>query len=84
MIMGWFGKAVLYTGLFAAGFGVCYGSCVDRQYKVLRNNGELLVMDRSTGRMAEVDDDFCTQEELRERNRDIGDRIEDAYQALTR
>lgn len=82
--MGWLGKAALYTGLFAAGFGVCYAGCVDRQYKVVREKGDLLVMDRSTGRVAEVDDDFCTQEELHKKCKNIGDRIEDAYKALTR
>jgi hypothetical protein len=89
MIMGWFAKAVVGAGLFAAGFGFCYLSSVDRHYKVVRERGEMYVLDRRTGRMAEVDDDFEEPAEIKGRPRaddcrDIIDRIEGAYHELTR
>jgi hypothetical protein len=82
--MGGLGKAALYAGLVALGFGTCYLGCVDRHYKVVQERGEMYVLDRSTGRMAEVGHEFCTREELRERSRDLADRLEDAYKAFTR
>ncbi|MBN1544421.1 hypothetical protein JW898_03075 [Candidatus Woesearchaeota archaeon] len=89
--MGLIRKALLYGGIFALGMGACYLSCVDRKYEVVEHCGELYVKHKGTGMMAEVDRDFDIRsspsrsgDEICPASRDISERIEDAYRALTR
>jgi len=90
--MGLICKALLYTGFFALGFGVCYTSCVNKQYRVIEENGNIYVEDKNTGKMGRVEEDFnitpkqtvrkkLSSEEI---GHDLKRRIEDAYKALTR
>jgi hypothetical protein len=84
------GKAVLYTGLFVAGFGTCYLSCVDRNYRVLQEEGRMYVEDKHSGKKAEVDDDFCAgpcpqqSSSADPSDRDLFDRVGNAFDELTR
>lgn len=92
--MSFLKTALVYAAVFAAGAGTAYvlgGTEEEDGYQVVRQCGDLYVRESTTGLLAEVDDDFDVRPVPREggleacmRTRSIGDRIEDAYNVLTR
>jgi hypothetical protein len=74
------GKCAVYTAFFVLGFGTCYTSCVNKEYKIVEENGRMYVQDRNTGRRQKIDMDF--KEESNEKG--LAKRIDDAYKVLVR
>ncbi len=90
--MGFFKKALLYTGIFAAGALVSYKSCNHTpDYRVVREHGELYVEHKRSGMMSPVEEEFsinrraCHDDENRcGREQSISERVEEAVDALFR
>lgn len=89
--MGLLSKTLVYGGFFALGFGVCYSSCVNRNYRVVEENGQILVEDKDTGWTGRVEDRFSPDERgprkrlsSEEIGHDLKRRVNEAYDALTR
>jgi hypothetical protein len=80
--MGAWGKIALYTGIFALGFGVCYTSCVNKDYEIVEENGRMYVEDKDTGRRSRVRD--FDIDSRKGKDRDLKSRLDDAYDALAR
>jgi hypothetical protein len=71
-------RILTHTAAAALGFGLCYTSCVDHNYKVVQENGNLYVEDRETGYRQEVDNDF----EEQKAKKDLVDKLRKAYEVL--
>ena len=90
--MGFFGKTLLYAGALAIGFGICYSCCVNKNYRLVEENGRMYVEDKNTGRLTRVEGDFNLVRQMPVRKKlsseeighDLKRRVTDAYDALTR
>ena len=76
------GKAAMYSVFFALGFSVCYSSCVNKDYKVVEENGKMYVQDRHTGKRQKIDADF--KEQTTVATKGIAGKVEDAYKILVK
>jgi hypothetical protein len=90
--MGLISKALVYGGFFALGFGMCYSSCVNNNYRIVEEDGRVYVEDKNTGKKGVVEGNFDLESAQHERKRltseeighDLKRRVGDAYRELTR
>lgn len=91
-MMGFFGKTLLYVSAFALGVGICYSCCVNKNYRVIEENGRMYVEDKNTGRLNQVEGEFDLVRKRPVRKKlssdeighDLKRRVTDAYDALIR
>lgn len=90
--MGLMSKVLVYGGFFALGFGACYSSCVNNNYRIIEEEGRIFVEDKNTGKRGIVEKDFdrvpAQQKKKRLTSEEIGHdlkrRVTEAYRDLTR